>query len=342
MAAVYVTSLRGGSGKTVVCAGLAQHLVATGKKVAYFKPVIADVKSQPAEDSDAVFFKETLALEEPEAQICPTIGDLDVSAGEIKAAYERISKGKDVVIVEGIWRQRPGGSPGEAAYQVVAALGAAVIVVVGYNEWLAEAEVTSRCQAFGDYLLGIVLNRVPQNRVKEVRDGFSVRFGRAGVVLLGVIPEDRILLAPTVGELAEYLGGQILNSVDSSGEVVENIMLGAMSLDSGLSYFGRKQKKAVMVPAGRADMQLAALPTSTRCLILSGGAEPSPTVISQADDKQIPVIQAAGDMITLVTAVEDIFSKMKFNQAKKLPRLVEIIEEHFDFAALYQGLGLDG
>ena len=42
MVALYVTSLERGIGKTAVCAGLGKHLLSDGKKIGFFKPVIAD------------------------------------------------------------------------------------------------------------------------------------------------------------------------------------------------------------------------------------------------------------------------------------------------------------
>ena len=75
----------------------------------------------------------------------------------------------------------------------------------------------------------------------------------------------------TVGELAEVIGGKIINHQEKSGEPVENYMLGAMVVDSGLDYFNRKKNKAAIIRQERLDMQLAALETSTICLVLSGG-----------------------------------------------------------------------
>ena len=45
------------------------------------------------------------------------------------------------------------------------------------------------------------------------------------------------------------------------------------------------------------------------------------------------------DVATIVSNIEHALAGCRFSQ-KKLPRLSEIIEEHFDFPALYRGLGL--
>jgi BioD-like phosphotransacetylase family protein len=329
LAALYVSSPYVGAGKTALCAGLGRNLRRDGKKVGFFKPIIAGIKSAEAIDSDAQFMKRVLSLKEPAESLCPVIGGKGDIARKIKQAYAKVAKGKDIVIVEGVWRQRPGGKPAEASYEVAKALDARVIIVEPYSETLS-AGISYK--DFGDYLLGVVVNKVPRSRL-------SAEFGKGEVDILGVLPEDRVLAALTVGELAEHIGGELLNGADKSSGMIEGFMLGAMTLDSGLDYFGRKDNKAVVVKGERPDMQLAALETSTRCLVVSGGAEPIHSVLRKAEDKGIPIILTKDDVNTTVSSIELALGKSKFNQ-QKLPRLVEIMKQHFNFEALYKGLDL--
>ena len=331
MAALYVTSLYAGAGKTAVCAGLGRHLQGDGRRVGFFKPIVSEIKNPEATDSDAQFMKHILALKEPVNSLCPVIGGQGELTSKIKQAHAKVSKGKDVVIVEGVWRQRPGGKPIEASYQVVAALDARVIIVEPYSEGLSTA--MSIYRDFGENLLGVVVNKVPRSRVEHLYNQLS------GVDILGVLPEDRVLISLTVGELAEHIGGEILNCAEKSSELVEDFMLGAMTVDSGLDYFGRKANKAVVVRGERPDMQLAALETSTKCLVVSG-VPPIHTVLRRAEDKGIPIILTKGDTISTVNSIELALGKTRFNQEKKLPRLGEIMEQQFNFQAVYKGLGL--
>ena len=344
MAALYVTSLQAGVGKTAVCAGLGRHLQGGGKKVGFFKPMVADIKSRDkvAMDSDAEFIKRVLALKEPLDSLCPVIGRQGELTNRVKQAYARVSRGKDVVIVEGVWRLRPGGKPIEASYEVVEALDARVIIVEPYSEELSGAKIIEEYRDFGEYLLGIVVNKTPRSRMEPVHEQLSSQVSGAGINILGVLPEDRTLFSLTVGELAEHIGGEILNCAEKSEELVENFMLGALTVDSGLDYFGRKANKAVVVRGERPDMQLAALETPTKCLVLSGGVSPIHDVLRGAEDKGIPLILTKGDTTSVVSSVELALGKPRFNQERKLPRLVEIMEQQFDFPALYKGLGLAG
>lgn len=334
MVALYVTSLEKGSGKTTVCAGLGKHLLNDGKKVGFFKPVIAGSKNSPAEstDSDAAFIKHLFALGEPVDLLCPVFSDENSLTRGIKEAYARVSPGKDVVIVEGASDQS------QAFRRIVEALGARVIIVEGYSKEILKT--LNSYKELGKYLLGVVLNKVPKSRLEETRGKTSSQLAQAGVNILGVIPEDRALLAITIGELAKQIQGEILSGAEKSAELVENIMLGALCVDPGPEYYGRKTNKAVVVRSERPDMQLAALETSTRCLVLAGNTAPSPVVLYRAEEKAVPVILAKDDIAAIVTHIENALDKTRFNQDNKLGRLTEIMGQYFDFQMAYKGLGL--
>ena len=326
MAALYVTSSQTGAGKTMVCAGLGRYLKDKGKKVGFFKPLVADIKGGAA-DSDAAFIKRILSLKEPLEDICPAI---DTAAG-VKKAYDKVAKGKDVVIIEGVWRQRPGAKAIEASAEAARALEARVIAVEVYSPDATGVNYIESYGGFGEQLLGVVINKVPASKVEGLG-------GQCGVMsVLGVIPEDRKLLSLTVAELAERIEGKILNDADKSAELVENFMLGALTVDSGLDYFGRKADKAVVVGAGRPDMQLAALETSTRCLVISGDGEPGYAVLKSAREKGIPIIVTGGNTAFVVGSIEQALGMTKFNQENKLPRLADIIQR-LDFEVLDKGL----
>ena len=328
MAALYITSSEKGSGKTALCAGLAKQLAAKGKKVGYFKPVTATAGSTASGDTDAQFMKELLSLSEPADLLRPIVSSGSNVSAEIKEAYARVAQGKDVVIIEGSSEQYPN------AGQIAAALNARVIVVEEYSNELFKA--ADSYKRFGQSLLGVVLNKVPKTRMEQAQ----TEAAKKGVNLLGALPEDRSLVAITIGELADGIQGQILNDANKSSELVENIMLGALGLDPGPDYFGRKANKAVVLKTERPDLALAALQTSIRCLVFGGSAPASPMVLTTAKDRNTPVIIAKEGVPALVAKIEDTLVKTRFNQLKKLPRLVEIMEQHLSIQKINQGLGV--
>jgi BioD-like phosphotransacetylase family protein len=303
----YIISAEAGAGKTAISAGLAVNLLSAGKKVGFLKPQAVD-KTLP--DGDTAFMKKVLGPD-----------DL-VNAPDIV-------KGRDTVLVEALLGKKPGDAASKDAYGAAKEMQAKAIAVEAYTG--QPSPYISLYKGFGESLLGVIINKVPQSQLKRVKAEAAAQFGEAGIKVLGAIPESRALLALTIGEVAAGIRGKILNNADKAGELVENYLLGAMTLDAGPVYFGRKSHKAAILRLDRPDMQLAALETSTACLVLSGGGQPPIyNVISKAESKGVPVITTDSAVPDIVTGIENALMKTRLHQEKKLARLAEIVKQNLD------------
>ena len=90
----------------------------------------------------------------------------------------------------------------------------------------------------------------------------------------------------------------------------------------------------------RSDIQLAAMETSTRCLILTGNIRPGPQVISRAEEQGIPIVLTRHDTMTAIERIEGFFGKTRFHQEKKVKRFEGLLGKHMDFKELYKLMGL--
>ena len=332
MVALYVTSLESGEGKTAVCAGLGKLLLANGKSVGFFKPAIGEGGS----NGDVAFVKNLFGLNESVDIIAPVFRDEAGLRNGLKDAYAKATSGKDMVIIEGISGQR------QASADVVAGLEARVIVIAGYSEELSAVIEESR--RFGPRLMGVIINKVPKLRLERVRDEVPKRFGAAGIKVLGMLPEDRSLLALTVGELASQIHGEVLRGAGKAAELVENFMLGAHVFDNtmgvGVLYFGRKANKAAVLQSERPDMQMAAMETSTACLVLTGNTPLKEIVLNRAQEQDVPIILTPDNVPGVIAQLEEALSASRFHQESKLPKLIEMMRDNLDMAAVQHGLGL--
>jgi len=113
-----------------------------------------------------------------------------------------------------------------------------------------------------------------------------------------------------------------------------------MNVESALSYFRKVSNKAVITGGDRSDIQLAALETPTKCLILTGNQNPSETVIGKAMMARVPILVVREDTLTTVEKMESLVGKVHFRGEKKIERAKELLASHFNYSLLYSKLGL--
>jgi BioD-like phosphotransacetylase family protein len=347
--ALYITSTES-AGKTVFCAGIGKKLIDHGSKIGFMMPIHVLEADDTNGCEDAAFIKDVLNLSESLDLICPIRlshqelwhklkEDSKNFFHNLKKAYGDISGGKDVVVMEGLSNLDVDETSALACYTVTDVFDARVIIVLNYIPNFDISQIVQISKKV-KHLIGIIVNLVPGSKIENVTRQLKDCFENEGIKVLGVFPEIRSLLGVTVGELAQVLGGEILTSPEKADEIVESIMLGAMTVDSGLTYFSRQQNKAVVVRGERSDMQLAALETSTKCLIVTNDVKPLPFVMVQAQEKQVPIVLVKHDTTETVDRVEKALKESSFRSPRKLDILNNVLDSCLDLETLYSGLGL--
>jgi BioD-like phosphotransacetylase family protein len=355
MATLYITSTETFSGKSALCAGLGKRIQRDGYAVGYMKPLSTGARlAAGMMDEDAEFFKKTFGLPDTLEDIAP-IGitsrvveaileaeDRTDYVSTLKSVFSRVSAGRDVMILEGGSNLREGYLIDLPTPQVAKMLEAWALVVVKYGNDLQiiDDALTAR-KRLGDSLVGVVLNAIPRQRMPFMQEMVKPSLEARQTPVLAVLPQERLLLSVSVGELAEFLSGKILCCEEHTDELVEHLMVGAMGVESALSYFRRKPNKAVITGGDRPDIQLAALETSTKCVILTGNLRPSPIILGRAEEVGVPMILVRQDTLTAVEVIERFFGKTRFHLDKKVQRFEEMLEDRFDFERLYSALRLE-
>jgi uncharacterized protein len=333
--------------------GLALELRDRGFKVGYMKPVGAyPIKvGQSKVDEDAYFVSDALGLEDSPSDISQYFLTWDnvtrymrkrpgSPQKKVHAAYTRIAMDKDIVIIEGAQNFVHGRLIGLSAIEVAQLLESGVVLLDTFNEELTVDRILSAKDFFGKNFLGAVLNWVPERRMEFSR-GLLTRFmGSQGVHIFGSIPADRILRSITVNDLAVGLNGEVICARDKGEEMVESMMVGAMGQEQALRLFRKQANKVVITGGDRSDIQLAALETPTKALILTGGHRPSPLVLGQAEEIGVPIILVEHDTATTVEMVESAIGHQKAHSAAKIERLRKFLKEGFDLDLLLEQIGM--
>jgi BioD-like phosphotransacetylase family protein len=355
MITLYVTSTTPYAGKSALCVGLGKRFLRDGFKIGYMRPLTTSKTciGECVVDEEANLIRQTLGLTDPVHAIWPVCldpptveailrGEGQNYAKVVKSAFAQVSRGKDVVLLEGGSRCSQGLAVGLSADKIAAMFDAKVLVVAKYDvsTVVVVDDLLADKARLGDRMLGVVLNAVERSRQDFVLDTVVPFLKSKGVSVLAILPLERLFASVSVGELAEALQGEIICRPDLANELVENLMIGAMNVDAALTYFRRKLNKAVITGGDRPDIQLAALETSTKCLILTGNIRPNPLIVSRAEDAGVVMMLVKQDTMSAVQIAEQTFGKTRFHQEKKIERFQRMLAEYMDFEQLYEALGL--
>ena len=360
MKSVYITSVERYSGKTAVCLALGKKLQADGYRVGYLKPLsLQPWRTQGhVADEDAAFVKEILSLKAEPWELSPVVltpeflgshlGDPEHQGTaqqelleKVKAALKSAAAGQDVVLLEGGGSLREGYVVGLPTIEVAQAFGSSALAIVKYRDQVRLMDDALAAHSrLGNLLCGVIINRVPADAAGFVQDIATPFLEERGITVLGVLPEIRTLEALTVAEIVEILDANVLTEFYEPDALVETLVVGAMTAEAALRRFRRQTKKAVITGGDRTDIQLAALETSTTCLVLTGNLRPSPLILKQANEFGVAVLLVRPNTLEAVGAIESIFGKTRLGQTAKLQEFESLLAKHIDYPRLYEVLGL--
>jgi BioD-like phosphotransacetylase family protein len=344
---LYVVSTESYSGKSAISLALALGFQEKGLSVHYMKPVGASLRRFGDDfiDEDAYFAWQALGIEADWELASPVLltqetieaalaGPVSGLEERITTALARLSEGQDLIIMEALSGLDGGRALGLPVKRIAELADAKVVAVIAHHlnpDLDGMLAVHNACR---ERLIGMVINGTPPQMVPSLMKRIQPFVEYHGLPFYGALARDKVLRSVSVSDLAEVLNGEVLCGHEGLDEMVETFMLGAMGSAAALRHFQRRANKAVITGGDRGDIQLAALQTSTRCLILTGNLRPSVRVLGRAAEQGVPVILVKGDTLSTTEQVEAAIGHVRLSSPKQVARLRETMSE-------YQGL-VDG
>jgi hypothetical protein len=338
-------------GKTAVCAAMAARLQDEGHKIAYFKPVWSPVGAATREDEDAVFMRSLLGLECAAHEISlyatsphylTRYEKSDECVARVVKTFEGMRTSCDAVIIEGTASPHVMSALGMDAVTLAARLETPALLVIKVESDYSLDDVIlfgQHLKSRGVELLGTILNNVPRQLIDKCEGMYRPILEGRGFPVLGVIPKRLEVTAPTVREFRDVLEGEVLTGEKHMDRLVEDVQIGAMTLESAIRYMRRATNKAVITGGDRSDICLAALETNTSVLILTGGLYPNVRVIARAEEKNVPVILVRYDTYSTVQRLQDVSRKLAPEDKHGLQLVRRVFDEHVDWVRLAAALG---
>jgi BioD-like phosphotransacetylase family protein len=353
---LYVASTSSFAGKTLVALALAKLWARQGVAVGYVKPLgkIPVAEGGKIVDEDASFLAGELGLPGPPEAVCPVVitQDLVMAAyrGESLRLKERVLRAVSeasvrsrVLLLGGAANLRDGTFLGLSPLALVSELDCGVLLVDRFSGEKSMDQILWAAGALKERLLGIVFNRVAGAQEAFFRQTVLPYFEARNLRVFGAIPSDSVLDSVSVKTLAGSLEADVACGSERLDTMIERFCVGAMDVDGALRVFRRIPRKAVITGGHRADIQLAALETGTRCLVLTGGVGPNELILSRAREGGVPILVVQEDTLMTLEKFENLMGRLRIREKEKIERGVALVGTNVDaegiLAALRRGTG---
>jgi len=374
-----VGSLEANTGKSATVLGLASQLREKGLPIVYGKPLGNSIGSKNARsqaepwergpqvgDADVEFIASTLEL--PPALLLPTILCVDeqsietgLSVGKDSSAKKLRDRSADgpknrtgrsglleiysqvpsdsLVLLEGPGTLAEGSLFNLSLLQIATVVEAAVLLVARFNSEGMVDELLSAKQRLGDQLVGVLINDITNEKRGNVQQTIVPFLEAQGIPVLGKLPRSNLLQSVSVFELVQQLDAEVLCCPDRLDLMVESLRVGAMNVNSALRYFAKGENMAVVTGGDRTDLQLAALETSTQCLVLTGLIPPSEMILNRAEELEVPILSVDKDTLSTIEIIDSTFGRVRLREPVKVECIQKLMASHFDIDRLLELLG---
>jgi hypothetical protein len=348
-----IGSTKSYSGKSATILGVAHQLQEKGLDVAYGKPLGTCLSADQPDgmEEDVRFMTEILNL--PEKRVRPPLLSLDAETiqkrlqGDDSTDYRQSLKQYlqqptgDLMLLEGPGNLSEGSLFNLSLLEVAQAIDAPVLLVARFDSVLLVEALLSAKQQLGEYLVGVLINDIPAEQLSIAESTLRPFLEKQAIPVLGMWPKSDLLRSVSVRELAHQLQAEVLCCSERLDLMVESLTIGAMNVNSALKYFRKRRNMAVVTGGDRADIQMAALETSTQCLILTGHLPPQPFILTRAEELEIPVLSVDLDTLTTVEIIDNAFGHVRLHEPVKVKCIQQLMDQHFDIDRLMSQLGLE-
>jgi phosphate acetyltransferase len=350
--AIYIASPEGDTGKSTIALGILHRLAATVAKVGVFRPI-----TRLGEDRDYIL---ELLLPHTTAGLpydeCVGVGyqqlheDPDAALADIVDRYHHVADQCDAVLIVGS-DYTDVATPSELSMnaRIAANLGAPVVLAVKAKDRTPDqvAQVVGVCldeiAAQHAHTAAVVANRCDPSQLGAVADALK-RFEPQTYVL----PEEPLLVAPSVAELGKAVEGTLLRGDPALlAREAMDVLVAGMTAEHVVERL--TEGVAVVTPGDRSDVVLAVLSAhaaegfpSLSCVILNGGLELHPSIGSLVSGLglRVPIITTRFGTFETASRVASARGRVTASSQRKIDTAIALMDDHVDIADLLARLAI--
>lgn len=212
----------------------------------------------------------------------------------------------------------PGSGAAPVAWQDITDPGSGGLLVV-------EADAADLGPADGAKV--VLVSRNGLNAPAGVTPAATVALRRRATPATATVPEDRVLNGFSLAEAQSLLHADVLVPPEVEDATCDYLVVAPIASDAGQPYFRRFDgTMGVVARFDKTDMHLAAMQSDPVGIILSGGRQPSGYTIDAATSRACPLLLSRTDTENTIIALERVYDRTRFQGARKLDRMCELLE----------------
>lgn len=267
---------------------------------------------------------------------------------KIKKSFSIVAKNSDLVIVEGTGHAGVGSVFDLSNVSVARLLRSDVILITGGGIGRPIDEIMLNKALFdkeGVKLTGVIINKVLPDKYNKINRLVRLGLERKGIKVLGVIPYKKTLSIPSLEQLREELGADILWGEKYLDNLADNIIVAAMEPFDVLNYL--KDRVLVITPGDREDVVMTILSSQVVGgkkdfdivgIILTGGIPPHKEVMRVITRTNIPVLFSKEDTYRVAARVHDRIIKIRPEDQAKVDLAIALTKEYIDLDSIIKAL----
>ncbi len=348
---IYIANTEPQTGKVIVALGVMKMLLSKVSSVGYFRPIISDFPSGKKDnhiETMISYFNLDMKYEEAYGFTISEVVRLKKSGKEsllidkIIEKYKSLEARFDVVLVEGSDFESKGVAfEFDLNAEIAKNLSIPTLIVSSAHDKDIKDAVSNLDLAVKTYVekdvtvLAVFMNRVVESDCKKMQE--ELKKVIPSETKYEIIPEIKKLSSPTIQEINDVLGGEVLFGEASMNKQAEKFNIGAMQLRNYLERVG--ENCLVITPGDRADIIMGALQANASAnypnisgIVLTGGLVPGKSILKLIDGLQnvIPIILV--DDVTFVVAnkVGNVKSKIRPGDTKKIELNISTFEKYIN------------
>lgn len=350
---LFIAATMQNDGKTTVSMGLIMVLKKRFKKIGFIKPIGQRylIEQGYKVDEDSVLIEEIcgikcrlkdmspIAIEKGFTEWYIANGKRADLVKRIKESFERVSKGMDLVVVEGTGHAGVGSCFDLSNAAVAKILDAPVFLITSGGIGKPIDEVMLNKALFDKEEVrfkGVIVNKVINEKYDKIEKAVRMGLKRNGIDVYGVMPYKKFLAMPTIAEIAERTGGRMLCGKNYINNVVDKILVGAMEPHEALHYI--EDGSLIITPGDREDIILAATGAhlshdsgiNISGIVLTGGLTPHSEILELVKKAQVPMMLTQGDTYSVAAKIHDMVIKIKPQDKLKIQTAIKLIEDYVD------------